>query len=189
MKKTYADYGIVKEWFLEALVKLLKNKDFEKITITELCACAGVPRSSFYRYFNSKDDVFRDYFEYIGQNCAEYFRENGVNSENHPIEFFKFYGKYADYFRALINLHKEYIVFEEIGNLVLVKRFENKESFIYTKYNSYILFAILFCWITNGCKENEKELSELYKHAHNIDQMKNSIQSFETYYDKLKKND
>ena len=105
MKKTYADYGIVKEWFLEALVKLLKNK--------ELCACAGVPRSSFYRYFNSKDDVFRDYFEYIGQNCAEYFRENGVNSENHPIEFFKFYGKYADYFRALISLHKEYIVFEE----------------------------------------------------------------------------
>lgn len=187
MKKSYADYGIVKEWFLEALVKLLKSKDFEKITITELCTCAGVPRSSFYRYFNSKDDVFRDYFEYICQNCAECFRKNGVESENHAVEFFKFYGKYTDYFRALIKLHKEYIIFERINEEVLQKRYQNKETFIYTKYNSYALFGILLCWIVNGCEESYEKLSEIYKNVHNTEQMDNAILSFVTFYDKLKK--
>ncbi len=37
------------------LLRVMKIKRYEEITISELCEALGVPRKSFYRYFSSKD--------------------------------------------------------------------------------------------------------------------------------------
>lgn len=42
---------LVKNFITEALIKLLKNKTLDKITITEITNKAGVGRASFYRNF------------------------------------------------------------------------------------------------------------------------------------------
>ena len=41
------------------LLDMISKKDFEDITITELCQQAGVPRNTFYRYFANKEAVLR----------------------------------------------------------------------------------------------------------------------------------
>ena len=43
-----------KQWILEALLKLMEEKDYEKITIKELTARADLDRKTFYRNFRSK---------------------------------------------------------------------------------------------------------------------------------------
>ena len=43
----------------QALVVLLNEKDFKKITITELCKKAGVSRMAFYGNFESMDDLLK----------------------------------------------------------------------------------------------------------------------------------
>lgn len=43
----------------KALFQLLTTTSFEKITLTELCSTALVPRSTFYRYFEDKYDLQR----------------------------------------------------------------------------------------------------------------------------------
>ena len=45
----------------EALLDLLKKNDLNKISISALCDKAGVGRASFYRNFNSKEDVLKKY--------------------------------------------------------------------------------------------------------------------------------
>ena len=45
----------------DALFELLKTKELQKITITELIQKAGVCRSSFYRNFYLTEDVIRQY--------------------------------------------------------------------------------------------------------------------------------
>ena len=44
-------------YITEALLALLKEKDYQDISITELCEKADVTRTSFYRNFKSKDDI------------------------------------------------------------------------------------------------------------------------------------
>ena len=41
----------------DCLLKIMRTKSFEDITITELCEKMKMPRKAFYRYFESKDDA------------------------------------------------------------------------------------------------------------------------------------
>ena len=45
----------------EAIIKLLKNTDFDKIRITSVAKCAGVSRITFYKYYESIHDALCDY--------------------------------------------------------------------------------------------------------------------------------
>lgn len=46
----------------DALILLLGEKDFDKITISEICSRSGVARSTFYRNFSDKIDIITVYF-------------------------------------------------------------------------------------------------------------------------------
>lgn len=52
-----------KNCLFDALLKLLQEKDFEKITVTELTRVADVSRATFYRYFQNVADVLIDFLE------------------------------------------------------------------------------------------------------------------------------
>ena len=51
------------------LLKILLTKNFEEITITELCEKMNMPRKAFYRYFDSKEDALA---AMIDHSMAEY---------------------------------------------------------------------------------------------------------------------
>ncbi|WP_084703424.1 TetR family transcriptional regulator [Necropsobacter rosorum] len=55
MKKTLN--FVVKESITEALLRLMGKKDFDHISISEITKLAGVSRISFYRNFDSKEDI------------------------------------------------------------------------------------------------------------------------------------
>ena len=52
----------VDEYIINALFNLMKKKNFENISITEITNKAGVSRNSFYRNFNSKEDIVKGYY-------------------------------------------------------------------------------------------------------------------------------
>jgi AcrR family transcriptional regulator len=51
----------------DALIMLMQEKNFEDITVQQVLDCAGVGRSTFYKHFQDKDDLFlsdlEDFFE------------------------------------------------------------------------------------------------------------------------------
>ena len=51
--------GRASDYILEALLILIRKKDWQDISITEICEKAGVTRMSFYRSFTGKEDVLR----------------------------------------------------------------------------------------------------------------------------------
>lgn len=53
--------------FCTALFQLLLKKPLEKISVTELCHMADLDRTTFYRSFESKDDVLDYYLDQIGR--------------------------------------------------------------------------------------------------------------------------
>ena len=57
----------------EALITLLEKKDFEYITVKEICDTAGVNRSTFYLHYENTTDLLRETTRYIiDKNLAYY---------------------------------------------------------------------------------------------------------------------
>jgi AcrR family transcriptional regulator len=52
-----------RQWLTEALIKQMKTTPFDRITITDIAAKAGVSRLTFYRNFESKEEILQCYFD------------------------------------------------------------------------------------------------------------------------------
>ena len=49
----------------EAFLILLEKKDYDYITIKEICEKAGVNRSTFYLHYETLDDLLKESLSYI----------------------------------------------------------------------------------------------------------------------------
>ena len=58
----------------QTMIRLLKEKELEKITVTELCLHAQINRSTFYEYYDDIHDLMNDietnFLEKADQLCA-----------------------------------------------------------------------------------------------------------------------
>ena len=52
-------------WILEALLLLMNEKPYEKITVSDIIEKAGIARQTFYRNFKDKNEVIIKYFTKI----------------------------------------------------------------------------------------------------------------------------
>lgn len=59
MRRKDLDHSLIQNCVMEALLQLMKKKNYTEISVGEIAARAGVHRATFYRHFTSKDDVLR----------------------------------------------------------------------------------------------------------------------------------
>ncbi|MGN1062232.1 MAG: TetR/AcrR family transcriptional regulator [Candidatus Scatosoma sp.] len=59
----------------EALLLLLQKKEYEYITVKEVCKKAGVNRSTFYLHYENMDDLLQESVETINRKFRESFGE------------------------------------------------------------------------------------------------------------------
>ena len=57
----------------EALITLLEKKDFEYITIKEICDTAGVNRSTFYLHYDNASDLLKETTRYVIDKHLAYY--------------------------------------------------------------------------------------------------------------------
>ena len=57
----------------KALLSRLEKKDFEFITIKEICDTAGVNRSTFYLHYDNTSDLLQEATKYIIETFLSYF--------------------------------------------------------------------------------------------------------------------
>ena len=59
-----------------ALIELLEKKNFEYISIKEICAAAGVNRSTFYLHYENTADLLKETTQYITDSFLSYFSDD-----------------------------------------------------------------------------------------------------------------
>ena len=57
----------------EALISLLEKKDFQYITVKEICSEAGVNRSTFYLHYENTSDLLKETTKYILDKHFAYY--------------------------------------------------------------------------------------------------------------------
>lgn len=73
----------------EAFLDLLQKKDFQYITVKEICEVAGVNRSTFYLHYETIGDLLEESLEYIQNEFFKSFKgEKGIipNFQDCPKE-------------------------------------------------------------------------------------------------------
>lgn len=68
----------------EALITLLEKKDFEYITIKEICVTAGVNRSTFYLHYENTSDLLKETTHYIIDKHLAYYE---VDKQRISLQF------------------------------------------------------------------------------------------------------
>ena len=68
----------------EALIALLEKKDFEYITIKEICDTAGVNRSTFYLHYENTSDLLKETTRYILDKHLSYYE---IDKERISLQF------------------------------------------------------------------------------------------------------
>ena len=66
----------VVEHLTSSMLELLKEKSISEISISELCAMAGVGRTSFYRNYEEKEDIVKAYIEHLFQDWVEKYKKS-----------------------------------------------------------------------------------------------------------------
>jgi hypothetical protein len=70
----------------EALILLLEKKDFEFITIKEICAKAGVNRSTFYLHYENINDLIKECGNYLNKKFIDKYKgKEELNIETNSL--------------------------------------------------------------------------------------------------------
>jgi AcrR family transcriptional regulator len=157
-----------KEWIFNALMFLLKKNAFRKISIEDITKKAGVARPTFYRNFDSKEDVLIDQGRKIYERLMidlESSMDEGNVTYNSIKKIIIIFDEYSELFEVLINNNLEYLIFQsfdvEISNLLKKILGVDKEDKYKSKFFEGALFSIAIEWIKNAKKESVETMTEI----------------------------
>ncbi|MGM9537159.1 MAG: TetR/AcrR family transcriptional regulator [Candidatus Onthomonas sp.] len=163
MNKKQEANAFVKECITAALFQMLKTQALESISITELTRKAGVGRVSFYRNFESKEDVIRQYLAKITKEWGEAFERNP--SENLIESLFSHYQRHKDIFILLYKAGLWHLSLQSVKDACGPKPEQDNRSAYQSAFLAYGLYGWLEEWFKRGLTETPKEMQNLLKSA------------------------
>jgi AcrR family transcriptional regulator len=95
------------------MVELLQTHPLEEITVSQLCRQANIPRKTFYRYFDTKEDVLDFLAEWVYYYAKLVWKDRSTASLTVCVAMFRFWEERPDLLYALFGgkqVHSAYTV-------------------------------------------------------------------------------
>ena len=152
--------NLMNEYITAALMQLMRKKPFARISITELCQKAGVSRMSFYRNFESKEDVLKKWCAGI---TDRFVAESGINYRHDTLRDY-----FATLFAHVLQYREMTLVLRRNDLLWIVRDDIDRVFFetykgIYDEYKMHFITGGIFnayrLWVDNGFRETPDELA------------------------------
>ena len=162
----------------EALITLLEKKDFEYITIKEICDTAGVNRSTFYLHYANTSDLLKETTRYIIDKHFAYYEIDKKRislqleackreellfiTDEYLVPYLTFIKDNQRLFRVSIkqfnslNMDEVYgRMFKHIFNPILEHfKVPEKERAYVMKFYLTGIFAIVMEWLDKNCSDD-----------------------------------
>lgn len=161
-----------RQWLMQSLLDLMNRKDYAGITVTEIAEHALLSRRTFYRIFDSKEQVLQQCFL---ERCDEYiacFQKDKHYTWDQIVEtFFAFWEKHIDFLLILQRNHMFYYLLEEFNQALpaihdIVRGDQNLYGSTFEKKFALLasagaLWNMLSEWIQIDNRPSPKEISEM----------------------------
>lgn len=162
-----------KKWIMESLIELMNYKNFQDITVNKLAEHAGLGRKTFYRNFNSKEDVLNAYLNnLINQFVIRLSSVDVITSKIALFELFTLCEKNKSFLLGLKRSKMLGYLLEEwnvalpgIHELMLerIPYFPNSDSKIALEYtlafNAGGIWNLIVKWVNTGMQQTPEELT------------------------------
>ena len=169
----------------EALISLLEKKDFEYITIKEICDTAGVNRSTFYLHYENTSDLLKETTRYIIDKHHAYYEIDKQRislrfetckreellfiTEEYLTPYLMFIKENQRLFKVSIkqfhsmNMDKIYgKMFKYIFEPILARFAVPPEDRVYViKFYLTGVFAVIMEWLDKNCEDDKKTVIKI----------------------------
>lgn len=185
MNKNESKYFNTAKKMNEALINLIDKKDFEYITVKEICEKAGVNRSTFYLHYETVSDLLKETTRYITDGFLSYFTldKNTIDlnigmAPTNDLQFIKpeYILPYLSYVRENRRIFKTAV--KHLGTLDFDNVYERMFSHIFSpileRFNIpetereytmrfYLtgITAMVMEWIKNDCRESDEDICRI----------------------------
>jgi len=169
----------------EALINLIDKKDFEYVTVKEICEMAGVNRSTFYLHYENISELLEETTRYIIDGFLAYFTHDKsrlvLNVETTPINDLQFIRPeyimpYLSYVRENRRVFKTAV--KHLGTLDFDNVYERMFSHVFSpilerfnipanereytmKFYLTGITAMVMDWLNNDCRESDEDMCRI----------------------------
>lgn len=167
----------------EALIELLEEKDLEYITVKELCAKAGVNRSTFYLHYETMDDLVNEALELVNERFLAQFekarrgfaeamrlqqRESLVFvTQDYLMPYLRFIRENKSFYRATLRNPKRTRAYSRYSTLKtdvimpILEQFGVPREYwqYYIAYYTEGITAIIKVWLDENCKASIESIA------------------------------
>lgn len=154
------------EHLTNALLELLQEKQLDDISISELCDMAGVGRATFYRNFETREDIIKRYINGLFSELADGQAQNGSHPENDFLRsLFAHIERHIDFYKLLNERHLIHLLKDVIIALCGPKPEDSKEAAYAKAFVAYTLYGWIEVWFQRGMADSPEEMAALFKNA------------------------
>lgn len=147
--------------FQTTLLAMMKKTKYQNITVTSLAKEMELPRKTFYRYYDSLEDVL---YAIIDDALTDGFLHLEVKTD--LVGFFSYWKKQKDLLDVLQKSGLSSLlmdrIFERFNESIAKGAFSNEDL----RYSGYIsaIMTMLLTWHHSGMKQSAEEMSLQVKH-------------------------
>jgi AcrR family transcriptional regulator len=158
----------------DALVALMREKDFDEITVQDVLDRAGVGRSTFYVHYRDKDDLFLSDVEDVLEWFSTTLKQQGASPKRLlPVqEFFTHIRDVREFYAALVKSGKVTDV-QALARGFFARSMDERLQMAGVQIDpaqrsahahalAGSFFSLLDWWIDKGMKADPKEMDELF---------------------------
>ena len=160
---------------VSCLLEMLHTHHYDQITVQDLCKTAEVPRKSFYRYFECKQDVLLAAIDFYIQDY-ESFRLPGMGpgvlrtTESELTRFLTYTQKNKATFEALtrsdllgyaLNLVTQSSLLSNVARRLMTHKEDEALYRVKNAFLCYGIYSVVGIWVTNGCPESVEEMARI----------------------------
>lgn len=161
------------------MLELLKEMDYEKITVKMICKKADVNRSTFYAHYTDIYEIMEQMEEHLNQELLESYPEYiPEGNEIFPlwpfIPFLRHIKKHHYFYKIALKQRKSFPLeqgYEQMWNQIVKPkceaagiRSEPEMMYYFVYFQAGFTFA-LKRWIDTGCRESEEELAKIIQNC------------------------
>ena len=166
-----------------ALISLILTKDYEAITVEDICEAANVGRSTFYGHYTSKDDLKRSGLDHLRRMLVDRQKEalaarGGMRDRNwaFSLSMFEHARDHMDLYRALVGGRGGAVALGAIRQILsdLVRNElaatvdkKSKDAIPLEFVIQYVVgayMAVLTWWLDSGAKLPPERIDAMFRH-------------------------
>lgn len=152
------------EHITESLLTLLEDKAIEDISISELCDNAGIGRASFYRNYNSKEDILKAYINKLFNGWkSDWEKNNSIPLSSAIGMIFEHFEQHRAFYHLLNERHLIYLLKDVILDTMELKPDLPKDEAYAKAFAAYSLYGWIEIWFQRGMQESAEEMKQLFQ--------------------------